>query len=230
MVAPDVNVVLTREAGMNDALRAWLPPEATVTEIPLTSTRYFDLDAVRVALGAAHWSGTYRTLVVTSQRSAGYVEAALRASADDVGVYCVGPMTASALADRGLLVHVLGEGSATDLAPQISRGPVLLLGAKAMRDDLATALRAKGLEVAAVACYETTDLPLDSNDAETLHRADVLFIGAPSAWAVARAHVTDSTWVVVPGATTGAAVRVDHSRVIEGWGPQLRAELATLAR
>ena len=225
-----MNVVLTREAGRNDGLRAWLPPKTTVTEVPLTTTRYFDLVDVRVALDAAPLSGTYQTLVVTSWRSVSYVEAALRASANDVEVYCVGPTTASALADRGLHVHARGEGSAKDLAPEISRGPVLMLGAKAMRDELAAALRAKGLDVALVACYETIERALDPSAVEALHRADVLFIGAPSAWAVARRYVANTTWVVVPGASTGAAVRADHPRVIEGWGPQLRAHLDTLAR
>ncbi len=45
-----VNVVVTREVGKNESLTSWLPPESTVVEVPLTTTRYFDLDAVRAAL------------------------------------------------------------------------------------------------------------------------------------------------------------------------------------
>jgi uroporphyrinogen-III synthase len=229
MAADIVNVVLTREAGKNDELLAWLPPEATVSEVPLTTTLYFDPDDVAASLERSRANGTYRTLVVTSARSAAYVELALSVTTPDVEVYCVGPTTSSAVVARGLSVHVLGEGSAIEFAPQIARGPVLLLGAALMRDELATALRAKGLVVVNVACYETVGLTLDASDIETLRGADVLFIGAPSAWMVARQHVGSATWVVVPGTSTGAVVRDDHPRVIEGWGPELLAQLETLS-
>jgi len=223
-----VNVVVTREAGKNDPLRAWLPPEAAVTEVPLTTTTYFELDAVRAALEESPGHGTYRSLVVTSERSVDYVEMALRASAPDVEVFSVGPTTASALGNRGVSVHQQGEGSADSLAPHIARGPVLLLGARSMREELGAVLREKGLAVVAIACYETVGAQLDRSEKETLRHADVLFIGAPSAWAVARENVAPDTWVVVPGASTGAVVGVDHPRVIEGWGPQLRTRLAEL--
>jgi hypothetical protein len=104
-----------------------------------------------------------------------------------------------------------------------------MLGAAAMREELAAALRAKGLEVVCIACYETVGLTLTPGDVERVRDADVLFIGAPSSWAVARQHVRDATWVVVPGAPTGDAVRLDHERVIEGWGSDLRTRLADVA-
>lgn len=223
-----MNVVVTREAGKNDPLRAWLPPGATVTEVALTTTTYFDLDLIRAALDAAPGHGTFRSLVVTSERSADYVEMAVRASAPDVEVFSVGPMTSSALANRGVNVQREGEGSAEGLAPYIERGPVLLLGARSMREELGSALRAKGLEVVAIACYETVGVPLAPRDMEIVRDADVLFVGAPSAWAVARENVRPETWVVVPGASTGAVVGVDHPRLIEGWGPHLRTRLAEL--
>jgi len=223
-----VNVVVTREAGKNDPLRAWLPPEAAVTEVPLTTTTYFEPDAVRAVLEASPGQGRYRSLVVTSERSADYVEMALRASAPDVEVFSVGPTTANALESRDVRVHQQGEGSADSLAPDIARGPVLLLGASSMREELGAVLRAKGLEVVAIACYETVGAQLDPSEKESLRQADVLFVGAPSAWVVARENVAPDAWVVVPGASTGAVVRVDHRRVIEGWGPQLRTRLAEL--
>jgi len=223
-----VNVVVTREAGKNDPLRAWLPPEAAVTEVPLTTTTYLELDAVRAALEESPGYGRYHSLVVTSERSADYVETALRASAPDVEVFSVGPTTANALGVRDVPVHHQGAGSADSLAPRIARGPVLLLGARSMREELGAVLRAKGLEVVAIACYETVGAQLDPREKVSLHEADVLFVGAPSAWVVAREHVAPATWVVVPGASTGAVVRVDHRRVIEGWGPQLRTRLTEL--
>ncbi len=230
MATSPVRVVVTREAGKNESLKAWLPTGATVEEVPLTTTTYFDDDDVRAALGGSSLSGRYRSLVVTSERGARYVELALRAAAPDVEVFSVGPTTSETLTSNGVHVRAQGEGTAGTLVRHIARGPVVLLGAKTMRDELATALRAKGLEVEMIACYETVGLSLTSSDAQTVRDADVLFIGAPSAWEVARDVVTDDTWVVVPGASTGAAVRADHDRVIEGWGPHLTTRLAELSR
>ena len=229
MVTNAVNVVVTREDGRNDTLLAWLPAGVTVDEVPLTTTSYFDPDDVRAALVSSPDYGTFRSLVVTSERGADYVEIARHASSSDVEVFVVGPTTSSALTTRGVRVHAQGSGSAITLAPDVSRGPVLVLGAKSMREELIAALRAKGLEVVTIACYETVAVALDSNDAATLRHGDVIFIGAPSAWTVARKYVRGDAWVVVPGATTGATVRRDHPRVIEGWGPQLTARLADLS-
>jgi uroporphyrinogen-III synthase len=228
-MAAFVKIVLTREAGKNESLVAWLPPDATVGVVPLTTTTYFDPDDVRAALERLPSNGKFHTLVMTSERSADYVEMAVDASAPDVEVYGVGAITAEAVNTRGIRVRTPREGSAEALAPDIVHGPVLMIGALAMRDELPTALRAKGLEVATVACYETVGVTLDLDDAETLRRADILFIGAPSAWAVARALVSSDTWVVVPGESTGAVVRVDHARVIEGWGPALTTRLDDLS-
>jgi len=223
-----VKVVVTREVGKNGALLEWIPPGATVAEVPLTTTTYFDPKDVKAALDESSGRGKYRSLVVTSERSANYVEMALRTSLPDAQVFSVGPTTTIALESRDVKIVAQGEGSADTLAPHISRGPVLLLGATSMREELGAALRAKGLEVAVIGCYETVGVTLDQSGREILRDADVLFIGAPSAWAVARENVAPDAWVVVPGASTGAVVRVDHPRVIEGWGPHLRTRLAEL--
>ena len=224
-----MNVVVTREAGKNDSLRAWLPLESTVSEVPLTTTTYFDPGDVRAALEDSTANGHYCTLVVTSERSANYVELALQSCAPAAEVYCVGPVTAEALRTRGVLVRTAGEGPAEELAPFITRGPVLVLGATMTRPELGAALREQGLEVVDVACYETVGVSLTPDDAATLCNADVLLIGAPSAWTLAREHVRSETWVVVPGTSTAAVVRRDHDRVLEGWGPSLRTTLAELA-
>jgi hypothetical protein len=85
------------------------------------------------------------------------------------------------------------------------------------------------LEVLPVACYETVPLALDAIDIAKVRAAHVLFIGAPSAWTVAREFVSTSAWVVVPGATTAGFVHHDHARVIEGWGPDLAPRLEELS-
>lgn len=226
MVKDDVNVVLTRERGRNDSLREWLPADASVSEVPLTTTKYFERDDVRAAL-ERFASTPFRSIALTSERSAEYVELALDVS-PDAALFVVGPATKRALITHGLRVDGEGVGGAESLAPLISGGPVLLLGASSMRDELGWALRAKGLEVVAVACYETLSRTLTSSDVATLGGADVVFIGAPSAWNVARDAVASDAWVVVPGATSAAAVLADHPRVIEGWGPPLRTRLAEL--
>jgi uroporphyrinogen-III synthase len=95
-----------------------------------------------------------------------------------------------------------------------------------MRDELVVALRGRGLDVSVVACYETQPIVPSDADRALLAAADVVFIGAPSAWSVARRFVAPDAWIVVPGATTGAVVAAQHERVLEGWGPSLRQRLA----
>ncbi len=229
-MAPDVvRAVVTREAGYNGVLREWLPTGTSVEEVPLTTTQYVETEDVRAAIENFDAVERYRTLVVTSERSARYVDIALAASASDVEVCCVGTPTARALKGRGVSVDITGEGTADDLARRIANGPVLILGAKVQRGELRSSLLAKGLEVLPVACYETIPVTLDKSDVAKVRAADVIFIGAPSAWAVAREVVDPDTWVVVPGATTAAAVQRDHVRLIEGWGPDLAPRLSELA-
>jgi uroporphyrinogen-III synthase len=223
-----VHVVLTREIGRNEALAAWLPSDAEVSEVPLTTTRYVDEEAVGDELRSSGSYGAFRALVVTSARAGRYLALARGALAPDAEVFSVGPATTRVLHERGMKVHAQATGAARDLALQVSRGPVLVLGAAAMRDELVVALGERGIDVTVIACYETVPSPPDEDGAQLLRDAQVVLIGAPWAWSVARGFIGPDTWVVVPGPTTGAAVRVQHRRVIEGWGPSLRERLATL--
>jgi len=225
-----VRVVVTREQGHNESLTSWVPEGVTVNEVPLTTTRFFDADEVLTSLRANEHYGAFRSLVVTSARSALYVAVAREGLVDGGSVLSVGSATARALESENVDVDVdvVGESGAGDLAPEIAEGPVLLLGAATMRDELTTALEGRGVHVTLLACYETVPAVLTGDDETTLRDADVVFIGAPSAWLVARAFVADSAWVIVPGATTGDAVRRDHERIIEGWGPDLREHLLAL--
>jgi uroporphyrinogen-III synthase len=147
---------------------------------------------------------------------------------DGGSVLSVGSATARALESGDVEVDVVGGGGGLDLAPTITEGPVLLLGAATMRDELAVALRDRGVEVTVLTCYETLPAVLTSDDEASLRDADVVFIGAPSAWLVAKAFVPANAWVVVPGATTADTVRRQHERVIEGWGPELQEHLLAL--
>jgi uroporphyrinogen-III synthase len=223
-----MKAVVTRERGSNDSLVEWLPDDATVKEVPLTTTRYFNADEVLTTLRASEFFGAYRALVVTSARTALYVSLARTALGEGATVVSVGSATARALESDDVEVDVVGDAGAEDLASQISEGPVLLLGAASMRPELATALQSRGLSVTTLTCYETVPVVLSDNEVNELREGDVVFIGAPSAWLVAKAFVANDAWVVVPGATTGTVVRRDHARVIEGWGVSLREHLRAL--
>lgn len=217
-----MNVVVTRERGHNDELLAWLPEDVTAREVPLTTTRFFDAHEVMGVLRDSHFYGQFRYLVVTSARSALYASLARDALAIGGSVLVVGTATAHALEDDDVEVGFVGEGGAADLAPAIDAGPVLLLGAASMREELANDLAARGVAVETLACYETVPADLSGADEATLRDAQVVFIGAPSAWSVAEEFVGEDAWVIVPGPTTAAHVRQHHQRVLEGWGPELR--------
>ncbi len=224
--SPDVRVVLTREEGFNEELRAWLPDGAVVDEVPLTTTHYLDVDDVSQSLQANPHFGSFVALVASSARCAPYVAKAHQALLDGGVVLAVGEATARALREVGVAVSAVGEGSAVTLATSLHEGPVLVLGASSPRHELREALESKGVDVVALACYETRPVTLRAFDEEALRHGEVVFIGAPSAWSVARAFVRPDAVVVVPGATTADVVRESHDNVIEGWGPDLRERLS----
>ena len=223
-----MRVVVTRERGFNDELRAWLPHDAVVEEVPLTTTHYYEVADVIESLRADSRCGSFAALVASSARCAMYVPKARKALCDDGVVLAVGDATATALAEKDVVVATIGQGSAVNLAPFIDDGPVLILGAASPRDELRVVLESKGLDVAALACYETWPAMLRASDEQALRNGDVIFIGAPSAWAVAQGLVRPDAVVVVPGATTAEVVRGSHDNVIEGWGPELKERLAAL--
>jgi uroporphyrinogen-III synthase len=223
-----VRAVVTRERGYNAELISWLPEDALVSEVPLTTTRYFDTHEVQDTLRASDNVGHFRALVVTSARSALYVALAREALAPGGTVLSVGTATARALESEDIDVDVVGDTGVLDLDAEIGEGPVLLLGAAAMRDELATTLARRGVIVEKLTCYETVPAVLAAGEELELREADVIFVGAPSAWLVARAYVDPRSWIVVPGSTTGGVVRRQHERVIEGWGPGVKEHLAAL--
>jgi uroporphyrinogen-III synthase len=223
-----VRVVVTRERGHNKELISWLPDDTAVREVPLTTTRYFDSNEVRDALGASANYGQFRALVVTSARSALYVALAREALVPGARVLTVGTATARALEEEDVVVDLTGEGGAGDLAEEISVGPVLVLGAASMREELRDALVVRGIEVEHLACYETVPAELTPSDELNLREADVAFIGAPSAWRVAATFIESACWVVVPGPRTADAVAREHPRVIEGWSPEIASRLVAL--
>jgi uroporphyrinogen-III synthase len=222
-------VALTREVGHNDALRTWLGADVDVREVPLTETHFLEHETVAHELASLENYGRFASLVITSARTSEYLELARAALGNDADVFSVGPATSQVLVCHGVTPRAQSSSRALELAPLIVKGPVLFLGASQAREELADDLSARGYDVAIVACYETLPVALSEHDAAVLHDADVVLIGAPSAWAVARELVNPSTWVIVPGVSTGDVVRSDHERVLEGWGPALGDVVNSLA-
>ena len=219
------HVVLTRERGQNERLREWLPDGWTVAEVPVTTTDLYDEAAVLAEVHGSGHFGSIASLVVTSARSARYAAVVAPALCADAECFSVGAATTAALGAVGQRVAVQSAGAAIDLARQIARYPVLVLAARTSRDELVDSLREQGVDVVVVACYETRPLTLSEEQRAELARADAVMVGAPSAWSVLEGTVPSGALVVVPGATTAAAVRASHARVLEGWGPTLRERL-----
>ncbi len=220
-------VVATRERGRNDEVRAWLPAVVDLREVPLTATRYRALAEVAEearALGA----GYARALVITSARAARYVPAVAGALRAGAAVWSIGPATSAALAAEGAEASATAP-TAREVAEALTEGPVLVLAAREPRDELGQTLDARAVPWRSVWCYETLPLEPDEEGRRLLARATGVIVGAPSAWRVARAHVRAATWVVVPGATTAAAVRADHARVLVGWDRATGERLVELA-
>ncbi|HET8990931.1 MAG TPA: uroporphyrinogen-III synthase [Acidimicrobiales bacterium] len=215
-----MRAVVTREGGRNDATRAWLPAGWSITEVPATTTRYEEAATVNAA---AAKGGPYRWVVVTSARAARYAGAAPGAR-----VAAVGPVTARALEERRTACAVVGDAGALALAAAIDEGPVLVLAARGGRRELVEALGARGLDPVVVECYETVPVTLGARERALLEAADVVVVGAPSAWAVVAGAVAPGAWVVVPGETTRSAVAQDHARVLVAWGPGATGTLAAL--
>ncbi len=215
-------VALTRELGHNEDLRRLVGDLAEVVEVPLTRTHYRDLADVGSEL-AALAGGPYATLVVTSARAVRYVPLALEVATDHVDLLSVGPATTRALAEAGLGVAAQSAGTALDLVDVVAEYPVLILAALGGREELAEALASRGVACDVVACYETVGVELDAAQGASLRGADVVFIGAPSAWRVARPYVRPDAWVLVPGPTTRDEVAAEHGRVTLGWGDDFPA-------
>ncbi len=221
-------IVLTREAGYNDELIRWVRDAGDVVEAPLTTTQYRDVADVARDIEASGLAGDFTTLVVTSVRARRYVGVAVAALAPGARVLSVGARTSQMLADEGVRVDEESDAGAIELASSVREGPVLFVAAREARAELEAALGERGVAVVKVVAYETVALEVDEDVAWLLARADVVVIGAPSAWSLARTYVASTAWVVVPGATTAQVVRRDHARVIESWGEELGEVLAGL--
>lgn len=214
----DVLVALTRESGRNEPLRRWVDSRARVVEVPLTFTRYRSVDDVANDVRTSRHFGQFHALVATSSRVEPYVDIAAESLIAGSMSYSVGARTTAMLENHGLSVSYQSTGTSVEVAPRIEQGPVLILGAVNGRHELVDLLRSRHLESHFVRCYETRPVVLDEEAVGTLRNANVVFIGAPSAWRVAREVIARDAWVLVPGRTTLNVVRSTHQRSLVGWG------------
>jgi uroporphyrinogen-III synthase len=221
-------VALTRERGHNEELRHLIGARADLLELPLTATHFRPLHEVDEEIHSLSHFGDFRALVVTSARCDRYVVFAKGALSAVHEVFSVGPATTTMLERSGLAVTHESSSTALDLADLITQGPVLLLVAAGGRSELSEVLARRFLHPSVVECYSTLDVTLDEQERDVLRSADVVFIGAPSAWRSARALVAARAWVLVPGTTTFDVVRDDHERVLVGWGEDFASAWQTV--
>ncbi len=213
-----LTVVLTREPPRNDVVRERIVDIARVREVPLTTTTYVTGDAIERAMASAAVGGEFATIVATSARAATFVSAAARYAVADYDLGAVGATTAAALRAEGVArerrILVPEHPSGRDLGLMLDRGPVLILGAAEMREELATTLTERSLVSHHVACYRTSPAQLTRRQRHYLHAGDIVVIAAPSAWRVASREVRADAVVVAIGGTTAHEVESSHTHIV----------------
>ncbi len=227
--AGGLRVVNTREGRLRAELLDRLPSDALVLDVPLTTTRWSSVAQVRAQLATLAPPEPYAAFVVSSARAGDYLELVRDSLSHGVQVYAVGRVTEKLLIERGFTVAYCSEDGAQGLVGHVVAGPVLMLGALEMQPELPTALRERGIRVDQVHCYATAPRTLTAHEVDVIRGADALFIGAPSAWRVAAPYVDPATVVIVPGNSTGRAVRETHARVHVGWDDSLADLWPTVA-
>jgi uroporphyrinogen III methyltransferase/synthase len=170
-------VAVTRARAQASGLAARLRTlGAAVVEAPAIRTR--GLDAELPSLDG------YDLVCVTSPNGATELWSRLRAAGLDARalagrrVAAIGPGTARALEERGIVADVVPERAVAEGLVEALAGVdvarALVLRAREGRDVLPDALRARGAEVDVVALYETVPEPLDEATAAAARRADYL--------------------------------------------------------
>ncbi|HYH54121.1 MAG TPA: uroporphyrinogen-III C-methyltransferase [Solirubrobacterales bacterium] len=178
-------VVVTRARAQASGLAATLRElGAEVVELPAIRIEpLIDNGEVQKAAGAL---GIYELICLTSPNGVRLLFEAMEAAGVDaralagVTVAAIGPGTARALADRGVLADVVperfvAEGLIEALADmEVSGTRVLVARAAEARDVLPEALRERGAEVDVVALYETVREQPGEEEIEAAQSADYL--------------------------------------------------------
>ncbi len=126
-------------------------------------------------------------------------------------VAAIGPATARALAERGILADVLPERFvAESLVEALADRPVtraLIARAREARDVLPEALRARGAQVDVLALYETVAEPLSQRTLSAVREADYVTFTSSSSVRLLPARGRRAGWTV-----RDDAYRLDRSR------------------
>jgi uroporphyrinogen III methyltransferase/synthase len=130
-------------------------------------------------------------------------------------VAAIGPGTAAALSDHGLIADVVPERfvaeSLVDALADIPVTRALVARAADARDVLPDSLRARGAEVDVVGLYETVAEPLSAEQLDGIGRADYVTFTSSSTvrffFDVAADRLTVATRLVSIGPVTSAALR-----------------------
>ena len=176
-------VVVTRARAQASGLAATLASlGAEVVELPAIRIEpRLDTDAVRDAVTDLH---TYALVCLTSPNGVRLLFEAMAAQGRDARalansvVAAIGPGTAAALAERGLIADVVPERFVAEalveaLAPiEVADRPVLVARAAEARDVLPDALAERGAKVDVVALYETVREDPEPAAIEALDTAD----------------------------------------------------------
>jgi len=178
-------VVVTRARAQASGLAATLRGlGAEVVELPAIRIEpLIESDAVRRAVGSI---GGYGLICLTSPNGVRLLFEALGAAGLDARalaeatVAAIGPGTARALAERGIVADVVPERFVAEalvealVEVEVTGRPVLLARAGEARDVLPDALRERGAEVDVVALYETVREEPDPAAVEAAESADYL--------------------------------------------------------
>src|SRR5436853_908678 len=176
-------VVVTRARAQASGFAATLRGlGAEVVELPaIRIESRIESDEVRALAGAL---GVYELVCLTSPNGVRLLFEAMESAGVDaralagVTVAAIGPGTARALAERGVLADVVperfvAEGLIEALEDhEVNGARVLVARAAGARDVLPDALRERGAEVDVVALYETVADPLAARALQAADRAD----------------------------------------------------------
>jgi len=176
-------IVVTRARAQASGLAARLAGlGAEVVELPAIRIEpTLDTDAVRDAVAALH---TYALVCLTSPNGVRLLFEAMAAQGRDARalanatVAAIGPGTAAALAERGVIADVVPERFVAEALVEalaeidVNGRPVLIARAAEARDVLPDALAERGAQVDVVAVYETVREDPDPAAIEAAAAAD----------------------------------------------------------
>ncbi len=215
-------VVVTRARAQASGLAATLRAlGAEVVELPAIRIEpRIDSAEVAEAVASLH---SYALVCLTSANAVGLLFEAMAAQGRDARalsgatVAAIGPGTARALADRGLIADIVPERFVAEAlvealeAVEVRGRPVLLARAASARDVLPRALRERGAEVDDIALYETVRERPSAAAVEAAQGADyVTFTSASTVTNLTEAlgeRFPSAARIVSIGPVTSAAAR-----------------------